>query len=537
MKTDVKTDVDVKTERYGKALETPEIAGRGKGVLHDIFRDRAFHGVHQGTTWQLHRYGINCKLSGSVYAVTEILGAIPLVHGPIGCAFHQRLTPRRIYTPIQDMPCTGLDENAVIYGGEDELREKIVDTYNRYKPELIAVLPTCVSGLTGDDIEGVIHEVEVKVPCDILYVPSEGFAHRDRRALDVFLKDFTKAWKDPAKVPAYEIRGCGHEEVMLSLVDQIMDDQYDENADNLVNIETFGRFSYGFESELKEMASLLGKMGVGINTTLLSCTVDAIKKAPAARLNIVRRGIRWAEQMKKEFDTDYLRRWFFYTGIDGTEKFMLDVASKLDLDGEAEEVVRIEKKRALQELDNYCKTFKNHDFALFTIGFFFTPYSVKTYAIDFKIPLKYVCIDTRWMKAQNVSDETTESMIRGMGELIDDWDLGVELVVNPNLHELKEIAKKVDHVLGERSATPIYEKEGISMIDTSIGTYLFNRIGFNGMLEFASYLTQEMKKQRNHREPIISKFDYDETYYPILADPMCLASREMWSTMWGLRSG
>ncbi|MHC1635084.1 MAG: nitrogenase component 1 [Candidatus Methanospirareceae archaeon] len=506
-------------------------------VLRSVFRDRVFNGIYQGTVWQLHRYGINCKLSGSVYAVSEIEGAIPLIHGPKGCAFHQRLTPRRIYISIQDMPCTCLDENAVIYGGEERLRKGIIDTYNRYKPDLIAVLPTCVAGLIGDDIEGVIQEVKAKVPCDILYVPSEGFAHRDRRALDIFLRDFAKAWKDPTKVPAYEIRGCGYEEVMLALVDQIMDDRYDESADNLVNIETFGRFSYGFERELKEIASLLGKIGVGINTTLLSCTVDEIKRAPAARLNIVRRGIRWAERMKKEFDTDYLRRWFFYTGIDGTEKFLLDVASKLDLDGEAEEVVRIEKERALQELDRYCKTFKNYDFALFTLGFFFTPYSVKTYALDFKIPLKYVCVDTRWMRSHNVSDETIERMIMSMEELIDAWDIGVELIVDPKLNELKGIAKEVDYVLGELSATPIYEKEGISMINTSIGMYLFNRIGFNGMIEFASYLTREMKKKRNYRKPIISKFDYDETYYPILADPMCLASREMWATMWGLRGG
>jgi hypothetical protein len=119
MKTDVV--IDANTETYGKALEAPGIAG--KDVLQNVFRDRVFNGIYQGTAWQFHRYGIDCKLSGSVYAVSEIEGAIPLIHGPNGCAFHQRLTPRKMYAPVYNLPCTDLDENDVIYGGEEKLRK------------------------------------------------------------------------------------------------------------------------------------------------------------------------------------------------------------------------------------------------------------------------------------------------------------------------------------------------------------------------------------------------------------------------------
>jgi len=508
-----------------------------RDAIHDVFRDRTFHGVHQGTTWQLHRYGINCKLSGSVFAVTEIEGAIPLIHGPIGCAFHQRLTPRRIYSPISDMPCTCLDEKAVIYGGEEQLREKLVETYNRYKPELIAVLPTCVSGLTGDDIQGVIHEVKVEVPCDILYVPCEGFAHRSRQSLDVLIRDYMKGWKDPTRFPAREIRGCGHIEVMLSLVDQLMEDQ-DIDVDveeHSINIETFGRFSYGFKRQLEETKKLFHSMGVKINTTLLNCSVDEIKRAPAAELNLVGRGIRWAERMKEKFGTDYIRRWFFYTGIEGTEKFLMDVASKLGLDGEAEEVIVRERNSALQELDRYGKIFKNYDFALFTHGIFFTPHSIRMYLLDFKIPVRYVCVDTRRLRDLNVSDETIETVIRNTEDLLDEWDIGVDLVLNPTLSQLGEITKKVDYVLGDRGTALLYGKEGISMVNTSIGTYS-SPFGFTGKVEFAMNLLRELRRHRNQRKTFVSRFDYDETYYLMLADPMCLASMQMWSEMWSLRS-
>lgn len=502
-------------------------------VLKDLFRDLVFNGIYQGTTWQLHRYGINCKLSGAVFAITEIQGALPLIHGSIGCAFHQRLTPRRMYAPIYHLPCTNLNEADVIFGGEDKLREKIVETYQKYHPELIAILPTCVVGVTGDEAKWMMKDVQV--PCDLIYIQSEGFAHRSRESLDVLMNTFTKTWTDPTTPPLYEIRGCGHEEAMCSLVDQLMEDQ--DIIENTINVEAFTRFNYGWKTEHKEMTRIFHDMGLSINMTFPKCTVDEVKRAPAARLNIVRRGTRWAEQMRKEFGTDYIRKQFFYSGIDSIETFLRDVASKFDLDGEADEVIHRDKNIALQQLEEHSKAFKNSEFALFMLGFFSTPYLVRTYVLDLKIPLKYVCVDTQWLKGHNVSDKTIGDMIKTIGELFEKWDLDVEFVINPSLKKMREIANRVDYVLDDHSISSLYEKEGIHMINTSIDNYLFSRIGFSGLVEFAAYLRQEMMRQRNPRKPIISMFEHDETYYPILADKMCRASHEMWSTMWGLRSG
>jgi hypothetical protein len=82
----------------------------------------------------------------------------------------------------------------------------------------------------------------------------------------------------------------------------------------------------------------------------------------------------------------------------------------------------------------------------------------------------------------------------------------------------------------------LYEKEGLNVVNTSIGTYS-SPFGFNGKVEFAMNLVREMRRQHNKRKTIVSRLNYDEAYYPMLADPMCLASREMWSSMWSMRSG
>ncbi len=79
-------------------------------------------------------------------------------------------------------------------------------------------------------------------------------------------------------------------------------------------------------------------------------------------------------------------------------------------------------------------------------------------------------------------------------------------MINPSLKKMREIAKRVDYVLDDHSISSLYEKEGIHMINTSIDNYLFGRIGFSGLVEFAAYLRQEMMRQRNPRKPIISMF-------------------------------
>jgi nitrogenase molybdenum-iron protein alpha/beta subunit len=325
-------------------------------------------------------------------------------------------------------------------------------------------------------------------------------------------------------------------EVMLTIVDQLMEEQ--DVVEHSVNIETFGgRRTFGYARQLEETRKLFASMGITVQTSLLSCTVDELKRAPAAELNIVGRGLRWAEQMKKKFGTKHLlRRRFFYSGLDGTDRFLMEMASKLDMDGEAEEVIMREKNRVREELERYGNTFKNYDFALFMQGFFFTPHSVQTYPVDYNIPLKYLCVDVRRLKEHNVSDETIEGIIKNTVELLDEWDLDVKLIINPTLSELSEVAKKVDYVLGGRNTALLYEQAGISVLDTSIGIHS-SPFGFDGKVEFAMNLLREMRRDHNTRKTIVSRLNYDETYYPMLADSTCLAAREMWSGMWSMRGG
>jgi nitrogenase molybdenum-cofactor synthesis protein NifE len=494
--------------------------------IRELYCDKAFFDIYP--VHQLRRYGMNCKLSGSVTAVGELEGVIPLVHGPKGCVFHQRLTPQRMYRPVYDLECTDLREKEVVYGGEERLKEKVWKVYDRYHPSMIVILPTCVAGIIGDDINGVIAELREEIPCKLVVVESEGFAHLDRQSLDIMLKDYAKVWQNPTLSPSYKLRGSGFTEVMCAFVDQVMEKQ--KITPYSVNIESFGRWGYGYKTELEEIKRIFEQIGITVNATLPNCTVEDLIRVPQGQLNIVRRGIGWAELMKEKFGTKYLRYLYYYYGVDGTEKFFLDVAKQLDLEEKARPVIDKEKKCVLEKLKEYQVFFRKKSYALVTQGFFYTPSLINIYARDYQIPLKYVCVEMRWLRGNNITPETADLMLDNIKEALQKWEIGAELIIDPTVSELREIAQDVDYVLGNRNA--IYEGQGIKIVNT---IDQFTRIGFEAILESAKHLAKQIQQKKESRDPLIAKLKYHEEYYPMLDNQNCLASYEMWKSMWGSR--
>jgi len=519
--------------------KVPQYTSRkGSSLLQSAFRERAFNGIYEIMARQNHFYGINCKLSGSVYVVSEIEGAVPLVHGPSGCAFHHRLSPRRLFSPIHDLACTDMNETDVIQGGEDKLRAGIIDVYQRYNPALIVVLPTCVSGLIGDDILSVIESLRSKIACDILYAPSEGFSHRNDDSVEVSLKNAAKSMKCSSPLPtAQELRGCGHEEMMFSLADQLMEEQ--DVIENSVNLEAFGRYTRRFWNDVEEMRRVLGTIGIELNTTIPTATVDAIKRAPAASLNIVvTRNTRWADRMKERFGTDYVKKWYFYVGFDNVGKFFIEVASKLGLEGEAKGAIERERKRALEELSESHRFFQNHSFAISTQSFIFNPNLLGVYAQDLQMPLKCICIDSQPMRGMKISQETIEMMVGNLGYVAEKLDQNVEILVDPSSEKIAKIAKDVDYLLTDQSGLPSQNIGDVGAVNIATASNLIHQTGFRGTIEFGKYLAWKLQKEASnpspspHRKLIASRFDYEEGYYPMIKDPMCSSSRKMWSDIW-----
>ncbi|PJB46138.1 MAG: nitrogenase molybdenum-iron protein alpha chain, partial [Deltaproteobacteria bacterium CG_4_9_14_3_um_filter_44_9] len=72
-----------------------------------------------------------------------------------------------------DTPCTNLMELELVYGAEKKLRRGIVETYERYRPALIVVVPTCPSDMIGDDLAAAVRQAKKEVGCEVVYSTGE----------------------------------------------------------------------------------------------------------------------------------------------------------------------------------------------------------------------------------------------------------------------------------------------------------------------------------------------------------------------------
>ena len=112
----------------------------------------------------LKSYEHCCSSCIALANLGKIEGVIPILHGPQACTFGNQIgsmfcRPSRLLTIG-----TTLKKSEVIFGGEEKLKEQIINVYNQYKPEVIVIINTCVPQLIGEDIKGVIIEFKEKIP-------------------------------------------------------------------------------------------------------------------------------------------------------------------------------------------------------------------------------------------------------------------------------------------------------------------------------------------------------------------------------------
>nr|AAD40328.1 molybdenum-iron cofactor biosynthesis subunit [Herbaspirillum seropedicae] len=104
----------------------------------------------------------------------------PLVHGPIACEGNFLGYPPCGLRPGVQTYRTGfttdINELDVIYGGEFRLYKAVKEIIEKYEPPAVFVYQTCVTALTGDDIDAVCKAASAKFGKPVIPVNSPGFA-------------------------------------------------------------------------------------------------------------------------------------------------------------------------------------------------------------------------------------------------------------------------------------------------------------------------------------------------------------------------
>lgn len=121
-----------------------------------------------------------CAFDGAQISLFPYADAVHLVHGPqtcLGASWETRETKTsyagRDHTVMGFT--TGITTNDVIFGGDKRLGNSIDYIVEHYKPEAIFVYSTCVTALTGDDIDATCKSGSEKHGIPVVPVHAPGF--------------------------------------------------------------------------------------------------------------------------------------------------------------------------------------------------------------------------------------------------------------------------------------------------------------------------------------------------------------------------
>ena len=214
--------------------------------------------------------GTHCPLFGAAITVRQMKNAVMLVIGTEECTYYTK-SLSLVYGEYGglDGRCLSfvMDKHDVTFGCQDKLKKAVEELVKEYAPEAVFLITTCVPEMTGEDIDSVADGLWNAYNIPFLTV------HTDHFRCDGHLSGIQNVWAACAKM----MEPCVQEEGV-----------------NLL----------GKKAGNSELASFLNAAGVRVRLSLPSdCSLEEMKKAPAAKLNVVcsKQGLLLAKEMERRF--------------------------------------------------------------------------------------------------------------------------------------------------------------------------------------------------------------------------------------------
>ena len=271
--------------------------------------------------------------------VSTIRNAAVIFNAPVGCS-SSALGYRELYrgVPVElGRPAdyelhwltTNLQQNDVVYGASQKLKDAIQEAQDRYDPKAIFILTSCTTGIIGEDIEGTVSEIQPDINATIVPIHCEGVRSRlVQTGYDAFWHAVLKYLvKKPEKVQK-----------------------------DLVNVASM--LSYTWQDRL-EIERLLGKVGLRVNFIPEFATVEQFEQLSEAAVtapicptytDYLSRGL------KQEFDVPY----FLYPspmGIKNTDDWLRHIGKYTGKEAEIEELIVEEHKKWVPKLEQIREEF------------------------------------------------------------------------------------------------------------------------------------------------------------------------------------
>lgn len=283
------------------------------------------------------RGGESCAFDGAMIVLQPIADTAHIVHGPIACcgnSWEGRGT-QSSKGELHSMGfTTDMGEIDIVYGSEEKLLSAIKRTYETIRPKAIFVYSTCVSGLTGENIDAVCKRAGNELDIPVIPVNAPGFVGPknlgNRIAGEVLLE---------------HVIGTGETPVLTH-----------------TDINLIGE--YNIAGDLWLVEPLLARAGIRILSKITGdSTFEEITWAHQAKLNVVvcsRALINVAREMERKYDIPSVEVSFF--GSTEIAKALRRIAFTLQskvgrdepsLTSAVEDLIKVEEKRLRQQLEPY----------------------------------------------------------------------------------------------------------------------------------------------------------------------------------------
>ncbi len=103
-----------------------------------------------------------CQPLGAIFAAVGFESTLPFVHGSQGCVAYFRTQFNRHFKEPSSCVSSSMTEDAAVFGGLNNMIDGLANTYNMYKPKMIAVSTTCMAEVIGDDLNAFIKTAREK---------------------------------------------------------------------------------------------------------------------------------------------------------------------------------------------------------------------------------------------------------------------------------------------------------------------------------------------------------------------------------------
>jgi nitrogenase molybdenum-iron protein alpha/beta subunit len=148
---------------------------------------------------------MGCGIAGVLKACVGIEGALPIVHGTVGCAAGHRIYP--LFAGKEPLVATtALTEMDAIMGAEERLRQAIARGVEIHNPALVVVILTCATSVTGEIHNALATSVEARhgVPCFV--IDGSGVTGDEMDAYRAFYRAFRR-WESARQEAAAHTDG------------------------------------------------------------------------------------------------------------------------------------------------------------------------------------------------------------------------------------------------------------------------------------------------------------------------------------------